>query len=288
MKKCLSCGHRFQAEDWRCPQCGRSPGSRQGHWVFAPRLEEAFSDFEPRFFAELVAVEAGNFWFEARNCLLTWALRRYFTGARNFLEIGCGTGFVLAGIRRRCPQLTLSGSDALSQGLAYVEARVAGAMLFQADARFLPFVEEFDVVGAFDVLEHVQEDEAILAEAFCATRRGGGLILTVPQHPFLWSAVDDYGHHKRRYTRSELVAKVERAGFECLRVTSFVSLLLPLLVLSRRRQRKRGTVDPMAEFRISSPLNLLLRKAMDFEQRLIKGGFSFPAGGSLLVVARRD
>src|SRR4030095_1631809 len=104
-------------------------------------------------------------------------------------------------------------------------------------ARRIPFRGEFDVIGAFDVLEHIKEDEEVLAQMYQATRPRGGVLLTVPQHSFLWSEVDDYSRHVRRYSASELKAKVKRAGFETLRTTSFVSLLLPVMFISRLRQR---------------------------------------------------
>ena len=78
------------------------------------------------------------------------------------------------------------------------------------DARRIPFEREFDVVGAFDVLEHIVEDEDVLGQMFKATRPGGGLLVTVPQHPFLWSASDEHAMHQRRYSRAELRRKVER------------------------------------------------------------------------------
>ncbi len=79
---------------------------------------------------------------------------------------------------------------------------------------------------------------------------------------------------------------MKRSGFEIIRVTSFVFFILPLMLLSRVRQRGRqGNFDPLAEFRIGRPLNAALEKVLGIERFLIEGGFSFPAGGSLLVVA---
>ena len=101
------------------------------------------------------------------------------------------------------------------------------------DARCILFECEFDVVGTFDVLEHLVEDERALAQMFNAARPGGGLLVTVPQHRFLWSESDRFAMHQRRYSRTELRKKVESAGFQIERITSFNSLLLPLMILSR-------------------------------------------------------
>ncbi len=216
-------------------------------------------------------------------------MHAYFPRAVSFLEIGCGTGFVLSGIHRRFPHHTLAGCEIFMEGLGFARARCPDVDLFQIDARRVPFDDEFDVVGAFDVLEHIEEDQTVLCQMFRAVKAGGGLLLTVPQHRFLWSAIDDYSFHRRRYARNELVSKVQRAGFRIRRVTSFVTLLLPLLLVSRlRRSGKSVALDPVAELRIHPLLNGALEEVLDFERRCIQMGVSFPFGGSLLLVAQKD
>jgi SAM-dependent methyltransferase len=289
MKLCAMCGESLEQVTERCGACFYEPENIGGHLAFAPELAHVNEGFEADYFPGLAEVEAGNFWFRSRNELIIWAVRRYFPAAENFFEVGCGTGFVLSGIRKALPALALNGSEVFSAGLSFAAERLPGVELFQMDARRIPFREEFDVVGAFDVLEHIEEDETVLLQMFQATKPGGGIILTVPQHRFLWSAVDDYSFHKRRYTRKELVNKLRRAGFRIVRITSFVSLLLPFMMLSRlMSQRSKDDFDPLAELEIGHYLNLTLEKIMGLERGLIEGGVSFPAGGSLLAVARRD
>lgn len=286
VKRCPGCSARFQGAEWSCPACGWAPEVLDGVPAFAPELSR--DGYEAAFFAPLAEAEPGHFWFEVRNRLVVDALRRHFAGTERFLEVGCGTGFVLAGVRRAFPGWALTGTDLFPEGLRFARRRVPEAALFQMDARRIPFEAEFDVAGAFDVLEHVEEDEAVLAEMRRAVRPGGGILVTVPQHPRLWGPMDDLARHRRRYTRAELVAKVERAGFRVERVTSFVSLLLPLMAASRLlRPRRRVEADPMAELRIAPAANRVLALVLDAERRLIERGLSFPAGGSLLLAARR-
>ncbi|HEX8271781.1 MAG TPA: methyltransferase domain-containing protein [Longimicrobiaceae bacterium] len=286
MKRCLRCSTRFGGAEWDCPACGWTADTLDGVPAFAPELSR--DGYEAAFFAPLAEAEPGHFWFEARNRLIAGALRRHFPAAERFLEVGCGTGFVLAGVGRAFPGWSLTGSDLFPEGLAFARRRVPRAALFQMDARRIPFEAEFDVAGAFDVLEHVEEDEAVLAELRRSVRPGGGILLTVPQHPRLWGPMDDLARHRRRYTRAELVKKVERAGFRVERVTSFVSLLLPLMAGSRLlRPRRRVEADPMAELRVHPAANRVLGLVLDAERRLIERGFSLPAGGSLLLAARR-
>jgi SAM-dependent methyltransferase len=289
MKLCISCNQTFDDLSWQCPFCLHEPKRIDGHLAFAPELTDDSEGFEANYFAMLANMEAGSFWFRGRNRLLIWALERYFPEAKNFMEIGCGTGFVLSGVKETRPGLTLFGSEIFSAGLTFAAQRLPEVELFQMDARRIPFREEFDIIGAFDVLEHIREDEEVLSQMHQATRKGGGILVTVPHHPFLWSQVDDLSRHARRYKTRELKVKVERAGFKIVRLTSFVSLLLPLLALSRFKQRfDRKEFDPTSEFNISTFMNTTLERILDAERSLIRAGVSFPAGGSLLLVARRD
>jgi len=288
MRLCGNCNKPFERASWQCPFCLHEPKRIEGHLAFAPELAEKNTGFEVDYFRQLAQLEPNNFWFRSRNQLIVWALRRYFPRAESLLEIGCGTGFVLSGIKEALPEISLTGSEVFSAGLGFAAQRLPGVELFQMDARRIPFTEEFDVIGAFDVLEHVREDSEVLSQMYQATRKRGGILLTVPHHPFLWGPADDYARHVRRYKSRELTYKVKRAGFDVVRITSFVSLLLPLLVLSRFKQRFKGKeFDPTSELRINSLMDTSFERILDLERSLIRGGVSLPVGGSLLLIARR-
>jgi SAM-dependent methyltransferase len=287
MKVCSKCDSRFDRLDSNCPACHSGPRWAEGYPSFLPEQVETIDGFKMAYFSQLAAVESGNFWFRSRNRLIMWALRRYFPKPVSFFEIGCGTGFVLSGIESEFPNLILFGSDLYTEALAYATGRLRRAELFQMDAREIPFENEFNVIGAFDVLEHVGEDDIVLKQMHQAVRPGGGVILTVPQHQFLWSKIDEYACHVRRYNKRELRTKVEKAGFKVLRMTSFVSLLLPLMAASRFK-RRRGQYDPISELKLNKSINIVLEKALDIERILIRLGIDFPMGGSLLLIGRKN
>lgn len=292
MRICAACGSTGCDDGWRCADCGHTPARIGGIPSFAPDLAAENEGFRADYFAALAAVEGRSFWFHARNALIVWALRNYVPDAHDILEIGCGTGFVLRGIHAAYPAARLSGSEIFGAGLEFAASRVPSADLYQMDARHIPFREHFDAIGAFDVIEHIDDDRAVLAEAARAIRPGGCLLLTVPQHPALWSPQDEYAYHVRRYTSSDLRRKVGAAGFEIVRMTSFVALLLPLLFASRLRMRRRRPAageafDAIDAVRTPGALNGALGAVMTLERAAIRAGLSFPAGGSLLLVARR-
>lgn len=286
MKMCLACGRAFDGESWTCPGCAASPALADGFPAFAPEL--ARGGFDDSEFGVLVSIEPESFWFAARNALITWAIAKYFAGARRFLEIGCGTGFVLQAIRSAFPGMALSASEIDGRGLVHAARRVGGgAWLFQMDARRIPFADEFDAIGAFDVLEHVDEDLAVLREMRRAVKPGGGVVLTVPQHPELWSPADDAAHHKRRYRPRELAAKVREAGLEPVCDTSFM-VALALAVLVKRGEKKEWRHEELVrEHRHARPVRLALDAVLGAERALIRAGVRFPFGGSRLVVAMR-
>jgi SAM-dependent methyltransferase len=289
MKVCLQCQNLFSSADWTCPSCGYRPERLNGIEAHAPEFAHGGGGFKPEYFAELAGLEATNFWFQARNQLIIWALRTYAPNLRNFLEIGCGTGFVLSGIAKGHPEVALSGSEIFLAGLPHAARRVPSAHFMQMDARHVPFVDEFDAIGAFDVLEHIEEDETALAQLYKALKPGGILLLTVPQHPWLWSSVDDYACHERRYSAADILTKVQSAGCEVLKSTSFVTALLPAMMVSRFFQKDASdrNIDPAAELKIPPWLNTLFRGVLFAEFALIKMGASFPLGGSRLVVAQK-
>lgn len=245
--------------------------------------------FKPHYFKELAELEEGNFWFCARNKLILWALHKYSPELTSFLEIGCGTGFVISATSKQFPGIRLLGSEYLEEGLVYARQRVPGAEFTQMDARHIPYESELDAIGAFDVLEHIEEDEAVLQQICKALKPGGIVLITVPQHRWLWSPVDEYACHVRRYGVDELHQIVRKAGLEIIRSTSFVSTLLPAMCLSRLLQSNKTnmSIDDVAGLRVNPILNKLFEWLLNFELALIRIGASLPVGGSRLLVARK-
>lgn len=244
------------------------------------------SPFPPSAFRYLAAAESKHWWFRTRNQLIIWILRSRAREVKNFLEVGCGTGFVISGIAKAFQELELEASEYYEDGLVFARQRVSHCRFRQLDATVMSEDSAYDCIGSFDVIEHIEPDERVLSNFHRALRPGGFLMLTVPQHPWLWSSADAYAHHIRRYTRSELRAKVMRAGFRICYCTSFVSLLLPLMAWQRFAARGKP-YDPDAEFKISPCLNQCLYLVMQAEVFLLRLGFRFPAGGSLLLLAQK-
>ena len=271
--------------DWRCPACGAGLDARDGPVRLAPGLDEIDEGFALDSFAQLATFEDGHFWFTTRNALIAWLVRRHAPDARRVLEIGCGTGFTLYALREAMPCAAITASELHSRGLVHARRRhPTGVAFLQMDARYVRLESAVDLVGAFDVLEHIADDRAVIGQIHRALAPGGILIATVPQHPWLWSAADDIAHHQRRYRRGELAAKLADAGLRVLYRTSFAALTLPLLAAARWRAR-REMVE--AEVRPPRLVNAALKGVFGVEHALRRLGLPLPFGGSQVMVAQK-
>jgi SAM-dependent methyltransferase len=258
----------------------------------APDLDEVDEGFDLASYDGLRAIEDDHFWFKTRNEMIGWLVQRFAAQAGNALEIGCGTGYVLFALREALPSARLSGSELHSLGLLHARRRHGDAVeLFQMDARHSGLCDALDLVGAFDVLEHIPDDGLVLGEIHRMLKPGGVLIATVPQHPWLWSVSDEVAHHQRRYRLSELADKASKAGFKIRYQTSFAALTLPLMAASRlgsRLSKRRDSTESLdVETHVPRRLNTALKYVFRGEHLLRRLGLPLPLGGSQVIVASK-
>jgi len=289
MLECQKCTNQYFSNNLKCNACGFVPIVKNKFILWDSKPSHQKKGFKPQDFSVLAKLEEKHFWFKVRNKIILWAIKKYSPTFNSFMEIGCGTGFVLNGIAKQYPSASIVGSELFIEGLEYAAHRVPQATCVQMDARQIPYKDEFDLIGAFDVLEHIEDDKTVLQNIYKALTPNGKLILTVPQHQWLWSKADVFACHERRYSFLELEKKLTSAGFKILKSTSFVSLLLPVMLLSRLQSKKiKSSYDPLKEFKIHRYLNMALETILNFEKFLISLNINFPFGGSRLVVAHKD
>lgn len=288
MRICPRCDTPIATSEFHCPHCEFEPKVSDGIVMFAPDLAEENDDFPAQSHETLDLAQEQSFWFRERNELIFRFAKKHMPEAKSLFEVGCGTGFVLSRFKKEFPGTRLAGGEIHMSGLRAAKRRLGeGVQLLQIDARKLPFEDEFDIVAAFDVIEHIEEDELVLARLNKALRPGGVIMLSVPQHMWLWSAADDIGHHKRRYARGELTQKVKAAGFDVLEDTSFVTMLLPVMAAQRLVMARSKSYDGSSEFGLPGFVDKLLGMTLSFERKLILLGVRLPAGGSRFVIGRK-
>jgi len=254
--------------------------------------EMVVDSFDASLFEFLFEMEQKHFWHIGRKEILLDVLERnipYLSKSR-MLEIGCGNGSILAYLKRK--GVNIEGGDIFIEGLRFCQQRAEPVTLYQVDVLSLPFRNEFDIIGVFDLLEHIDEDEQALAEINKALKTGGKILLTVPAHRFLWSYFDELSKHKRRYSRSELITKLERNGYIINKISFYVCFLFPWLLFLRminnvrRRNEDKASIDKLTEVKTIPIANSIFLGLLRLEKWLMRY-INLPFGASLLVLAEK-
>jgi SAM-dependent methyltransferase len=237
-------------------------------------------------YEEFAAVEREHWWFQGRRAIVADVLERWLPPPPlRILDIGCGTGEMLDMLTHFGDVLAMDSSPA---AVAFCHERFGTtAEVVQGYVPDdLPTGELFDVVSAFDVIEHLDDDRVALRRLRSLTAPGGMIVVTVPAFQFLWSAHDVRNHHRRRYTRPELRARLLEAGYEVPLISYFNTFLFPPAALGRLLQRLRRVDHTPATFSLpSSPANAGLKRVFAAERFVLRRG-RFPFGVSILAIGR--
>ena len=234
-------------------------------------------------FELMAAAERDHWWFRGRREIIAAALELVVpaAGAR-LLDAGCGSGGNLA-LLSRFGDVSAFEFDGAARAAA--ESTGPTHIEFGALPDAIPFPDRhFDVIGLFDVLEHLEKPVESLAALAARLGAAGAIVITVPALPMLWGPHDVHHQHFRRYTSRTLRAHVEAAGLRLEYHTYFNALLLPVAIAQRVRERLVGysTGNLMPGHR----LNEWLFRIFSLERRWIPR-HSLPVGLSLLAIARR-
>jgi SAM-dependent methyltransferase len=234
-------------------------------------------------------VEDRHWWYRGRRRIIGEILRSVALPAdARILDAGCGSGRNMVELARYG---AVTGVELAPASVEVARRRGVGEVVAGSLSEPLPFEHaSFDLAVSFDVIEHLDDDRAALAELRRVVRPHGRLLVTVPAYPWLWSSHDEINHHRRRYTRPALLAVARSAGWEPERTTHFNALLLPAAIAHRSLGRLRAgrQNEPTSDLERTPPwLNGVLERPLHAEARVIARGRRIPAGLSLLALFRR-
>ena len=234
-------------------------------------------------YQQMAELDERHWWYRARRRIIADLIRREVRPGPNarILELGCGTGHNLA---------MLAGFGHVDGLELDDEAREMSAKRLGREIMSSPLPElkgvadrHYDLVGAFDVIEHIDDDRAALASIATKLKPGGKFVMTVPAHQWMWTAHDVVNHHKRRYSKRSLRRLIEGSPLKLDRMGYFNSLLFPLAIAERASSKLRG--KDSADVKLPpAPLNTLLEKVFEAERYAV-GRFPLPPGLSLFAVA---
>jgi SAM-dependent methyltransferase len=234
-------------------------------------------------YREMAELDQRHWWYRARRAILADLIRREIAPPADarILEIGCGTGHNLE-MLGRFGQLDAIELDDESRSIA--EKRL-GRDIMSARLPELAGIPDrhYDLIAALDVIEHIDDDVGAVGAIAMKLKPGGKFIMTVPAHPWMWSAHDVVNHHKRRYSRRALRRLIEGSPLRLQRIGYFNSLLFPLAIADRLASKLRGKDD--ADVKLPSPpVNSALETVFAAERHLV-GRLPLPPGLSLFAVA---
>ncbi len=243
----------------------------------------------PAEYTRMFTYEDEYWWFVGRHRLVEALVAQDYPACASkrpiILDAGCGTGAMSARLLRYGDVVSADFSP-----LALSFSRRRGlSHLVGADAMRLPLAScSFDAVVTMDVLEHLPDDRAALAEFYRILRPGGRVFATVPAYPHLWSEHDLALMHYRRYLRPELGTRFSEAGFTMEKLSHSMAALYPLVAVQRRLNGRRPPHDPptAAMPLVPRPINAALIGLLSVENSLARR-LSFPFGLSILAVARK-
>ena len=238
---------------------------------------------DPKAYEQMAGLEDRHWWFVGRRQILNRVIAGIpLPPSACILEAGCGSGGNLEMLSQFGQVWAMEKSE---MALPLARARGVGVVEEGELPYRIPFgSQQFDLIALLDVLEHLEEDKAALEALIQRLKPSGYMVITVPAYPWLWSAHDELNHHKRRYTRSQLLSLLKGVGLQIHTFTFFNSFLFPLAAgirLAQKSLRFRESQD----LKMPSPwINWLLTKIFAAEAYLIPK-FSLPFGLSLLAVA---
>ncbi len=233
-------------------------------------------------------IDETSFWYLHRNEAILSLYQKYINNEKQFFDIGGGNGIVAkylqdAGIDVVLVEPYLEGVEkALQRGVKNVMHKK---------------LEELSTAiahaGMFDVLEHLEDDKAVLKQLSITQAAGGFIIITVPASNALWSSTDINLGHFRRYSVADLKLKTEAAGYTVLQCSYFFSMLwLPLFffrVLPQKFGFKKDETKRRASEHVSkqSMKGRLVKWLLSWEIIFIKKGISIPFGTSCIIIAKK-
>lgn len=230
------------------------------------------------------SIQAPDYWwYVARADLLETALRSHVEGAGITLDLGSADGPSASWLR-----------DAVQRTVSLdIDPRGLGSGGVCGSALALPFADgTFEVVSAFDVIEHCAPEATALSEVRRVLGPGGRFVMSVPAYTWAWSDFDVANGHHRRYTRARAVAAVEAAGFTVQRATHGFATVFPMFAAERaarklRGRRAHGAVDIVDVPSVPKPVNdaLLALARLD---RVVLARTNLPFGSSVFVAATRS
>jgi len=228
---------------------------------------------------KIANAEKEHFWFKSRRNLILQIFNKFISKKDKVIEIGAGTGSISRMLSDDGYDISIG--EIHPNGIQYaLKNNNQKLSIYQFDIMQNPFMEHFDVVGLFDVLEHIEDDKLAIYNISKMLKRGGKIVLTVPAHMWLWCEEDEISNHFKRYELNSLKQLLKEEGFSIKYASNFFISIVPLLYL---RTKSKSSAD----IKINPIINFILSMVSNVENKILNSIVS-KVGGSIIIVAEKN
>jgi SAM-dependent methyltransferase len=231
-------------------------------------------------------IQKRHWWFFTKKNIILDTISRNLDNKKDLciLDIGCGSGLMLNSLEKLG---MTSGMDMSDEAISFSREIFSGTIRKGALPSEVPYPnDQFDLITALDVIEHIDDDQASLERIRSLLKKDGKCILTVPAYMCLWSKFDELNEHKRRYTKKQLLEKLELSGFKVEKLSYYNTLLFPIVYIIRKLNNilhRNGSSD------VDMPnpfLNSVLKMIFGIEKYLLRY-CNMPFGVSIIAVLKK-
>ena len=233
-------------------------------------------------------LEENYWWFRARRkTVLSLVKQLNLSKDSKILEIGCSGGPLIS-ILRDEGYINVFGID-LSENAIEVCKERGIENTFVMDAVQMGFLDnEFDLIIASDILEHIEDDSKALKEWNRVLKTNGRLIVFVPAFQLLWSSHDEINHHYRRYSKQLLLNRLKSTSFGVVRSSywNFTLFFPSFFVRVVPNLFRKSTINSDQLYAINPFINRFLLSLLSMENKMYK--LNFPIGVSVYSVCKKN
>lgn len=233
-------------------------------------------------------LEENHWWFVGRRDII-FRLVKDYRRDMEILEVGCSGGVLIEFLKRQ-GFTKLHGIDIDEKAIEICRQRGINEVGV-ADAQETGFKDQqFDVLIASDVLEHIKHEDEALLEWHRILKPGGKLIIFVPAFKFLWSNHDEVNRHFRRYSKSGLIKTLEKNDFKTEKVSYWnFSLFFPISLVRLSQKILSGKRKRVSDqlYELNTFVNKTLAYMLKLENKFLSTGITLPVGVSLFIIERK-